>query len=89
MAVLQIVEYTDEMRDEMVHRIPEGGSGEFRLGTQVVVREYQRAVFFRDGHALDVFGPAGTPSPRPTSPCWTSSWGTSLAARRSAPRSIS
>jgi len=57
MAVLQIVEYTDEMRDEMVHRIPEGGSGEFRLGTQVVVREYQRAVFFRDGHALDVFGP--------------------------------
>ena len=57
MAVLQIVEYTDEMRDEIVHRIPEGGSGEFRLGTQLVVRDYQRAVFFRDGQALDVFGP--------------------------------
>ncbi len=57
MAVLQIVEYTDEMRDEIVHRIPEGGSGEFRLGTQLIVRDYQRAVFFRDGQALDVFGP--------------------------------
>jgi excisionase family DNA binding protein len=43
------------MQNEIVHRIPEHGSGEFRLGTQVVVREYQRAVFFRDGHALDVF----------------------------------
>lgn len=56
MAVLQIVEYTDEMRDELVHRIPDGGSGEFRLGTQLVVRDYQKAVFFRDGNALDVFG---------------------------------
>ena len=33
------------------------GSGEFRLGSQLVVREGQRAVFVRDGKALDDFGP--------------------------------
>jgi len=51
------VEYPDEMRDELVHRIPEVGSGDFRLGSQVIVRESQAAVFYRDGKALDVFGP--------------------------------
>jgi len=40
-----------------VHRFPETGSGDFRVGSQVIVRESQTAVFFRDGHALDVFGP--------------------------------
>lgn len=57
MAVLDLIEYTDERPDEIVHRIPEYGSGEFRLGSQCVVREQQRAVFFRDGKALDVLGP--------------------------------
>ncbi|MGQ9668134.1 MAG: SPFH domain-containing protein, partial [Anaerolineae bacterium] len=42
---------------EIVHRIPEHGSGDFRLGSQLIVRESQAAVFFRDGKALDVFGP--------------------------------
>jgi membrane protease subunit (stomatin/prohibitin family) len=41
----------------MVHRVPEHGSGDFRLGSQVIVRESQEAVFFRDGKALDTFGP--------------------------------
>jgi excisionase family DNA binding protein len=41
----------------MVDRVPETGSGDFRLGSQVVVRESQAAVFFRDGKALDTFGP--------------------------------
>jgi excisionase family DNA binding protein len=40
-----------------VHRFPESGSGDFRIGSQVIVRESQSAVFFRDGNALDVFGP--------------------------------
>ncbi len=57
MAILDLVQYPDERPDEIVHRIPEFGSGEFRLGSQLVVRESQRAVFFRDGKALDVFGP--------------------------------
>jgi excisionase family DNA binding protein len=55
--IFDVVEHTDEMRDELVHRIPETGYGDFRIGSQVIVRESQSAVFFRDGHALDVFGP--------------------------------
>ncbi|CAN5213678.1 SPFH domain-containing protein [soil metagenome] len=57
MAILDLIEYPDARNDELVHRIPEHGSGEFRLGSQCVVRESQRAVFFRDGKALDVLGP--------------------------------
>lgn len=57
MAVLDIIEYPNEGSGEIVHRIPEGSSGEFRLGSQLIVRESQQAVFFRDGKALDVFGP--------------------------------
>jgi excisionase family DNA binding protein len=41
----------------MVYRIPESGAGDFRIGSQVVVRENQTAVFYRDGKALDDFGP--------------------------------
>jgi excisionase family DNA binding protein len=55
--VFDVVEYPNEMRDELVHRFPEGGSGDFRIGSQVIVREGQAAVFFRDGKALDAFGP--------------------------------
>jgi membrane protease subunit (stomatin/prohibitin family) len=56
-AVLDLIEYTDERRNEVVHRIPQSGSGEFRLGSQCVVRESQRAVFMRDGRALDILPP--------------------------------
>jgi len=55
--IFDVVEYPDEMRDEIVHRFPEVGPGNFRIGSQVIVRESQVAVFFRDGNALDVFGP--------------------------------
>lgn len=57
MAVLDLIQYTDEGSNEIVRRVPENGAGEFRLGSQLVVRESQQAVFFRDGKALDVFGP--------------------------------
>ncbi len=57
MAILDLIEFPDESGSEMVHRVPEYGSGEFRLGSQLVVRESQAAIFFRDGKALDVFGP--------------------------------
>lgn len=55
--IFDIVEFVDETSSEIVHRIPERGSGDFRLGSQVIVRENQSAVFFRDGQALDTFGP--------------------------------
>lgn len=57
MAILDLIEYADERPNEIVHRIPEYGSGEFRLGSQCVVRESQRAVFVRDGKALDILAP--------------------------------
>jgi membrane protease subunit (stomatin/prohibitin family) len=54
--IFDIVEFMDEAGTEMVHRLPERGSGDFRIGSQVIVRESQAAVFFRDGRALDIFG---------------------------------
>jgi excisionase family DNA binding protein len=53
--IFDVIEYPSEMKDEIVHRFPEAGIGDFRIGSQVIVREAQAAVFFRDGVALDVF----------------------------------
>ena len=55
--IFDVIEYPDEMKEEIVHRFPESGAGDFRIGSQVIVRESQSAVFFRDGKALDVFKP--------------------------------
>lgn len=57
MAILDLIQLTDEGAGDIVRRVPETGAGEFRLGSQLVVRENQQAVFMRDGKALDVFGP--------------------------------
>lgn len=57
MAILDLIQSTDEGSSEIVRRVPENGAGEFRLGSQLVVRESQQAVFMRDGKALDMFGP--------------------------------
>lgn len=55
--IFDVIEYPNEMKEEIVHRFPEEGSGDFRIGSQVIVRESQNAVFFRDGQALDTFQP--------------------------------
>jgi membrane protease subunit (stomatin/prohibitin family) len=57
MAILDLIQHPNQPADEVVRRIPENSAGEFRLGSQLVVREDQRALFMRDGKALDVFGP--------------------------------
>lgn len=54
--IIDVVEVPNQQPDEMVRRQPEYGSGDFRFGSQVIVREFQQAVFFRDGKALDTFG---------------------------------
>ena len=55
--IFDVVEYPNEMADELVHRFPESGVCDLRIGSQVIVRESQRVVFMRDGQALDSFGP--------------------------------
>lgn len=54
--LFDIVEAPDQGLNQMVYRVPPSGSGDFRIGSQVIVRENQNAVFFRDGKALDTFG---------------------------------
>jgi excisionase family DNA binding protein len=55
--IFDVVEYPKEMTDEIVHRFPETGIADLRIGSQIIVREAQNVVFMRDGRALDVFGP--------------------------------
>jgi len=55
--IFDVIEWTDPTGKEIVHRFPEYGPGDFRIGSQLIVRENQSAVFFRDGKALDTFGP--------------------------------
>jgi excisionase family DNA binding protein len=55
--IIDVVEAPNQAANQMVNRVPEVGSGDFRIGSQVIVRENQVAVFFRDGKALDSFGP--------------------------------
>lgn len=55
--LLEIIEWLDPDGRQIVHRIPEEGSADIKLGAQLIVRESQAAVFFRDGKGLDLFGP--------------------------------
>ena len=54
---IDVIEALDGSADEIVRRVPSSGSGEFKLGAQVIVRESQTGVFFRDGKSYDTFGP--------------------------------
>jgi len=55
--IIDVIEAPNQGANELVVRIPEVGSGDFRLGSQVIVRERQNAIFYRDGKSLDMFGP--------------------------------
>jgi excisionase family DNA binding protein len=55
--IIDVVEAPNQGPNDLVARIPEVGSGDFRLGSQVIVRESQNAIFYRDGKSLDTFGP--------------------------------
>jgi membrane protease subunit (stomatin/prohibitin family) len=53
---LEVLEWFDDTGKEIVHKVPEKGSGEIKYGAQLTVRESQAAVFFYQGRALDAFG---------------------------------
>ena len=54
---LENIEWFDETGQELVHRLPEEGSGEIKWGAQLTVRESQAGVLFYEGKACDAFGP--------------------------------
>ena len=54
---MEVIEFLDNSGVTLVKRMPENGTLEIKWGSQLTVRESQEAVFFRDGKALDVFGP--------------------------------
>jgi len=54
---LEVIEWLDTTGQEIVHRWPPDGAAEIKFGAQLIVRESQAAIFFRDGKGLDVLGP--------------------------------
>jgi membrane protease subunit (stomatin/prohibitin family) len=57
MRIIDVIDHTKVATDELVWREPQNGSGDWRMGSQVIVGESQAAVFVRAGEALDVLGP--------------------------------
>jgi membrane protease subunit (stomatin/prohibitin family) len=54
---LEVIEWVDQTGNELLHRVPETGSGEIKFGAQLLVRESQAGVFFYRGRAVHIFGP--------------------------------
>ncbi|MEP7294000.1 MAG: SPFH domain-containing protein, partial [Chloroflexota bacterium] len=55
--IIDVIDHTNVRNDELTYREPQQGSGDWRMGSQVIVGESQAAVFVRSGEALDALGP--------------------------------
>lgn len=55
MPLMEVIESVSNYPGQIIERVPEGGDGELKWGAQLTVRDYQWAVFYRDGQALEVF----------------------------------
>ena len=54
---MKVIQYADPTGQTIVARVPKQGTAAIKIGSQLIVEESQEAVFFRDGRALDTFGP--------------------------------
>lgn len=54
---MEVIQFLDETNRSLVQRIPPEGTADIKVGAQLIVYENQEAIFFRDGKALDRFGP--------------------------------
>ncbi|RMF43557.1 MAG: SPFH domain-containing protein [Planctomycetota bacterium] len=54
---LEVIDYVDPTGNTLAARVPEFGTAAIQYGAQLIVQQNQEAVFFRDGRAMDSFGP--------------------------------
>ena len=55
--IIDVIDHPNMPDEELAYREPQQGSGDWRMGSQVIVGESQAAVFVRGGQALDVLMP--------------------------------